>query len=229
MPLKNEDFPHVTWRDLTKFENYPIRLQIFINMSVDNTTHRLSDAIYYAHQYALINKPSQSSLAPDDKSHSTLSRAKTITIPDEALPGIIIGDIELPILPARSNIPRPNITTTRTYLRTHSESIKVQIKWSRRYINVMGTALVTSVDEAIGNGDRIYCEKMYGNGRVIEVIRYHGRYTCFLAEFVNDEGSILTRSLVIPSSFFRHTPWRRCRALISQMIQPWVHYTACNP
>jgi hypothetical protein len=139
--------------------------------------------------------------------------------------GITMNGIELPIL--RTHVPTPaqsEVGNPKEFTRLYPDSIDVRIRWGRERWNTKAQIVVTHADERIGMGDRIFDRDTYGNGTILEVVRYHGKYVHFLVTFENTRGGVWTRTLAVPTFRSKLTHRNRMNLLLALIGRPWVHY-----
>jgi len=201
-------------------------------MSIKRPSSDLSAAHFYANQVSL----------KGDSKHSTYSNASHLTsratpfiqppsptITMDRHPNTFHEFIELRSLPTLTSSTNAQHLNRQPIIRLHHDSIDVDITWCRQHWNDLGTAFITRSSKPIRVGDDIFCQKKYGNGRIVRMSRRRGRYIHFLVQFKNDDHGILTRDIAVPFSLVDLTISQRIMSLVSFMIRPFVYYHQCLP
>jgi hypothetical protein len=117
----------------------------------------------------------------------------------------------------------PAVAFTRQFV----NSRVVKIVWSRYQVNTIGMPLIKHSDSVIGEGDYVFCEEMYGNGRIERIEGWHGRYTIVSAVFSNTAYDPKERIVAVPFTRIRLSRMGRIRAIWSFICRPFVTYKEC--
>jgi hypothetical protein len=148
-----------------------------------------------------------------------------IHLPHDVITGRLRESTDYPYLTVSANSSYPNFHM----FRQNADSCDVEIVWSRDRINSTGVPLIRNCRRKIGLGDQIFCPQMFGNGEIVRVGRWDGRYTLVCAEFFRSDDFIMTRTLAILSTKVRLSRMGKIRALASFVLRPFIIYHECDP
>jgi hypothetical protein len=153
------------------------------------------------------------------------SNQRQFAIPIDVTTGRLRESFELP----RLNFSPTPIEPAIAFICQYPYAKNIDLTWSRQNTNSAGIALVKgSKDGLVGVGDRVFCQNMYGNGQIVRIEGWHGRYTILRVFFSNRSSEVMVRSLAVPFSHIRLDRRDKIRAILSCIFHPFVFYRKCR-
>jgi hypothetical protein len=112
--------------------------------------------------------------------------------------------------------------------RTHAESKDIEIVWSHHHGDNTGLLMIKEGDDRFTIGDRVFCQRTFGNGQILKVEGWTGRYAHLVIQFHNTRGSFSIQRMVILTSRIKLRGLERILSFIAFLNRPFFHLRECE-